>query len=94
MSINLMDFCGKDDLREYLNMPFNFNNLTIATNGLMLVSVPECGNFDPVSKNIINAIKVLLEYKCGDFTPLPMSCLKLNCARNATAAEDWKKSSA
>lgn len=50
MAIDLSKYCGTDIFREYLHEPFNFGQYTYATNGHILVRVPQRDGFGPLKK--------------------------------------------
>lgn len=70
--MNINDFCGKDDNREYLHQPFNLGNRTIATNGHMMLSTPKYGEHKECPDKISGIItKFINELKTLSFAPIP-----------------------
>lgn len=44
--IDINDFVGRGDCREYMNQPFTMSGRTMASNGHLIISVPEASGFN------------------------------------------------
>jgi hypothetical protein len=52
MMININEWCGKNDVRDYLNQPFNLSGKTVATNGHVLIAVDQRQEYKPLEKEL------------------------------------------
>lgn len=67
--INLRPFYNPKDYRTYLKKPMNHNGKTIATNGHILIAVPQEREYAQPSEKLSMMIDSILDYQ-GEYTPL------------------------
>jgi hypothetical protein len=73
VAIKLSDWHAKGDERSHLNAPFNFSDLTIATNGEAMISVPKQDGYPDVVDSLKPRLSALLNTE-GSFSPLDSEC--------------------
>ena len=70
--MDIKKFCGSSKYRSWMNAPFNLNGRTVATNGHILISVPEIEGTEPFNDPGKEGIaKVLDLIASADFAPMP-----------------------
>lgn len=76
----LQPFCAIDDIRSYLCQPFKIDDLLAATNGYLLISVPDDGTVETNDQVKINLERVLeMENRNGDYIPLTIEPTAEKC---------------
>ena len=71
--MNIDEFCGKDDIRKYLNKPFNIDGRTVASNGKVLLSTALNAEHDELieeKKPVIQ--KLLAGFDATKLTTMPL----------------------
>ena len=70
MDIN--DFFDPNNYRQWLRAPFNIDGRTCATNGYILLTMPQYGSFNKGVESITTGVRSILEsMKEVDFKPMP-----------------------
>lgn len=72
MNINLSNWHAHDDGREHLNLPFNVDGRTVATNGQVMISIPLQKGHPDIKPDLKERITSLLDIN-GEYTPLNTS---------------------
>ena len=72
-TININDFFDPYEMRDYLSSPFNLNGRTIASNGYLIISFPQFGEFPEWDKShYVDMGKITSQiYIDRDFKPMP-----------------------
>ncbi len=52
--IDINQFCGKDDIRSHLNAPFIVDGRIVATNGHVIIVMPNDGKNEYLDKRFCN----------------------------------------
>lgn len=68
-AINLLQFCSDEEWRPYLRKPFRHDGYVYATNGHILVRVPDDDRYEAHGK--INPAKAMVGFDAADFMPAP-----------------------
>ncbi len=69
MDFDLLSFCGKDDITQHLNKPFNFDGRTIASNNHILVSIPEINGHEEIKESLKHMANKIINFK-GSYHPI------------------------
>jgi len=64
-TIDLIAFCGKNDIRSYLNAPATIGDYTYASNGHLMVRVPKLQGVETADFDFFNAAIAKLEAALG-----------------------------
>jgi hypothetical protein len=68
--MDLLQFCGLFDHRAHLNTPFNFEGRTIASNGHILISIPQEEGHPKIVDHLIAPVSKILDQDGFKFQPI------------------------
>lgn len=69
--MDMIKWCAKNDSREYLKTPFNFNGRTFACNGNAVISIPEKASYPDIEDSLKKAMSKFLDTDGLTFSRLP-----------------------
>ena len=70
--IDLQAWCAKQDVRKYLEQPFNCMEKTVATNGHVMICVDEMPGYEEAVKSVYGTVERFLNHS-GDYSQLDSS---------------------
>ncbi|MEH6347749.1 MAG: hypothetical protein V7785_21825 [Bermanella sp.] len=68
--MDIQQWCAKQDVRDYLKSPFNFNGKTLASNGHVLIAVPERAGLPSIYEGLKKGVTKLLQIDGWEFSAL------------------------
>lgn len=72
--IDLKPFCGTDETRPYLCVPFSHGDFSYATNGHIMVRIPRSGDLPEQTKNIATNWDAPFEgFEAATFSPVKVN---------------------
>ena len=70
--MDITNWCGTNDIREYIRTPFNIGDRTMASNGHVLISIPKNKNYAaPKKSSFVKTIEGLLDIDKTNLQPFP-----------------------
>lgn len=74
--MNLNDFCGKDDIREWFNVPHKIDGKVFATDGAIMIVAPTEGDYADYPRTVVSIRKLISDAESGEYTHVDLPVIE------------------
>ena len=74
--MNLNDFCGKDDIRDWLNVPHKIDSRVFASDGAIMIVAPTEGDYVEHPKTVVSIRKMIKDADSSEYTHVDLPVIE------------------